>query len=448
VVTHLYEHDEAMAVLKVGAGKTISTLTAIHELIADRVIRHALVIAPKRVANIVWPDEVEQWAHTRYMSYAVLDGTPGNRFRHLAGAGSRDLTFIGIDNVQWLVDNLAAFEDDHPIFDCLVIDETSKLKDPKSQRAKALASIAGKFRIRWGLTGTPRPNSLMDLFTPAKILTDGKLWGRSFYKWQRDHFYPTDYKGYNWAVLPHHEEQLLADAASISVTLSDGDMPPMAEPLILIDEVVLPDAARQAYKDMERELFTAIEGKDVLAQSRAVATGKLAQIANGYLYGEGGAADVSLMHLAKEEWLSSLVESLDGEPALLVYEYQQDMQVFARLFGKVPTLSGVSDEGGRKIVADWNDGKLPLLALHPASAGHGLNLQRGGYRQVWMSPPWSAELWEQTIGRLHRPGQKDRVMVHVCSARNTVDDLKRARVVGKLSAQAAFEAYLQQQVPA
>jgi len=443
VIDYLYERDEAFAVLKMGAGKTISTLTAISDLIDDKVIRHGLIIAPKRVATIVWPDELKQWEHVSDLVYAVLDGPPEHRLKLLKQVDDRHLTIVGVDNTQWLVDELKKLPDDHSIFDLLVIDETSRLKDPRSKRAKALASVAGRFKIKWGLTGTPRPNSLLDLFTPVKVVTNGGLWGKSFYQWQKDHFYPVDRNGYEWKILPGHEEQILADAATISIALGEGDMPDLPPISVLVDNVTLPPEARQVYRDMERKLLAEVEDQTVLAASAAVATGKLAQMANGFVYGPGGAADVNSVHAEKALWLENLVEGLDGEPCILVYEYQEDLALIRRLFGEVFYLgAGVSDKSARNYVDAWNAGDLRLFALHPASGGHGLNLQFGGSRMAWIAPTWSAELWDQTVARIHRPGQAAHCMIHVCNAAGTVDDLKRARVVDKLSAQEAFERYL------
>jgi SNF2 family DNA or RNA helicase len=446
VVSHLYEHDEALAVLKMGAGKTISTLTALQELMGDGVIRHALVIAPKRVATIVWPTEIDAWAHTCQLEYDVLDGTPLRRKQLLDKLVHRDITIIGIDNVQWLVEQLEKwFPTDSPIYDCLIIDETSKLKDPTSKRAKALAKLAGRFKIRWGLTGTPIPNSLMDLFTPLKIITNGTLWGKSFYKWRQANFYPIDYNAYQWKVLDNREPQLLADAASVSIALGEGDMPELPDLNILVDEIRLSEPARLTYRQMENRLVAKLvdKDKDVIAMSRAVATGKLAQISNGFLYGEGGNTDVNVIHTGKAEWLEDTVRDLDGEPCIVVYEYVEDLAMIQRALGNVPYLgAGVSSATAAEHVRRWNAGELAIFALHPASGGHGLNLQAGGSRMIWLAPTWSAELWDQTIARIHRPGQKAHCMVHVCVATNTVDELKRMRVIEKLSGQLAFERYL------
>jgi hypothetical protein len=444
VVDHLYECPEAMAVLKMGAGKTISTLTAIADLIHDEVIRHALVIAPKRVATIVWPEEIKSWEHTKDLSYAVLDGAPLRRMGWLHLARLRQITIVGIDNVQWLVKEIENWPADHPIWDCLVIDETSRLKDPKSKRARVLAKIAGRFKNRWGLTGTPMPNSLLDLFNPVKVITDGRLWGKSFDKWRKEHFYPTDYKGYTWAVKDNHTAQILADAGSITIALGENEMPELPPISVLVEEVDLPDDARLKYRGMEVKLLTQLDGTDVLAKSQAIATGKLAQMANGFLYGDEGAVDTHPLHDEKADWLTTLVKDLNGEPVIVVYEYQADLALIRKLFGDVPYLgSGVSDKQAQQFVDDWNAGKTPILALHPKSGGHGLNLQDGGSRMAWLAPTWSAESWDQTIARIYRPGQTAaHVMVHVCVARSTVDDLKRLRVIEKLSGQVAFERYL------
>jgi hypothetical protein len=236
--------------------------------------------------------------------------------------------------------------------------------------------------------------------------------------------------------MEHREAQILADAATVSIALGEGEMPDLPDISILVDEVKLPDDARHAYRDMEAKLLAKLESTNVLAKTQAVATGKLAQMANGFLYGDEGVVDTHPLHDEKADWLSELVEDLDGEPIILVYEYQADLALIRRLFGDVPYLgSGVSDKQAQQSVDDWNAGKTPILALHPASGGHGLNLQYGGSRMAWIAPTWSAEFWDQTIARIHRPGQPAHVMVHVCVAAGTVDELKRMRVIEKLSGQ-------------
>jgi hypothetical protein len=442
--TWLYERDAGLLIAPLGAGKGAAALTALAELIHDGHRRHALVIAPKLVATTVWPAEVATWAHLRHLRIAVLDGSPELRRSLLATASARELTVIGIDLVPWLVGELAGFADDHPIFDTLVIDETSRLKDPSGKRARGLLKVAGRFRTRWGLTGTPRPNSSQDLFMPAAIVTDGALWGRAFLPWQKRFFRPCDPFGREWAALPGAEEQIAADFGTVAMTVADEDMPDLPPLNVVVTPLKLPDAVMATYRTMARELFATIEGRAIEAASPLIATGKLAQLANGFLYDDGNADPVAV-HTMKIDWLRELVEGLDGEPLLIVYEFIEDLRTIRRAFGEVPALGGLTPaRQAAQLVADWNEGKLPLLALHPAAAGHGLNLQHGGSRMAWLSPSWSAELTQQAIARLYRPGQTQHVTIHVCVAAGTVDEMKRDRVIGKMSAQEAFRRHLEQ----
>ena len=440
IATHLYENDEKICVLRPGGGKTVTALTAIEELLRDNVIRHALVLAPKRVARVVWPDEIEQWAHVKDLRYTVLQGSPTRRELELqkVGVHNRDITLAGLDVVQWLCEQLEKIPDDSPIFDLLVIDEISRLRNPKGKRAQALAKQAKRFKMIWGLSGTLRPSSALDLFMPARVVTRGKLWGRSFYKWRGEHFYPTDRNGYVWAPFPEHEAQLHAEIAPLITTVADGELI-QPEPSIIFDYVDLPPHARSEYDSMEKKLV--ITTANVIAASAGVATGKLAQIANGFVYDEDGIAHD--MHDEKLDWLINLVEDAAG-PTIIVYEYLQDLAMIRGELGDDFRYlgAGVSDKLAAANIADWNAGKLPFMGLHPASGGHGLNLQFGGADMAFVSPIWSPEFWEQTIARINRSGQTRQVMVRVCTARDTVDEMKINRVYHKMTAQEAFEAYL------
>jgi SNF2 family DNA or RNA helicase len=439
--TYLYERDAAFLIAPLGAGKGAAALTALAELIHDGLRRHGLVIAPKLVATTVWPQEIAAWPHLQHLRVAVLDGSPERRRALLAAAPARELTVIGIDLVPWLVAELAALADDHPLFDALIIDETSRLKDPSGKRARGLLKVAGRFRTRWGLTGTPRPNSSQDLFMPAAVITDGALWGRAFVPWQKRHFRPRDPFGREWAALPGAEEQIAADFGTVAMTVADEDMPDLPALNVVVTSLNLSDAVMASYRAMARELFTTIEGRAIEAASPLIATGKLAQLANGFLYDDGN-ADPVFVHSLKIDWLRELVEGLDGEPLLIAYEFVEDLRTIRRAFGELGGLTPARQAA--QLVADWNEGKLPLLALHPAAAGHGLNLQYGGSRMAWLSPSWSAELTQQAIARLYRPGQRQHVTIHVCVAAGTVDEMKRNRVLGKMSAQEAFRRHLEQ----
>ena len=442
IATALYENDEKIAVVRPGGGKTVAALTAIEELIRDKYIRHALVIAPKRVARMVWPDEIALWAHTRGLSYQVLSGTPQQRKIGLAEAhaGVFDITIVGIDIAEWLVSQVSLLPEDSRLFDLLVIDEVSRLRKPSGVRARALLRHAKRWQMIWGLTGTLRPSGPEDLFMPATVVTRARLWGKSFYRWRRDRFYPLDYQGYTWAPLPGAEEVINRQLAPLCVTLRDDELPQLPELSILFDRVELPPGARKQYNDMEEKLMLRDDKGIVLASTAAVATGKLAQIANGFVYDDGVTIRI---HPEKEQWAQDIIDDAAG-PVLFVYEYRQDLEMLRGLLGEdLPYLGdGVTNKASDHNITQWNEGKLPFMALHPASGGHGLNLQHGGSDMAWICPTWSPEFWEQTIARLHRSGQNKSVVVRVCTAADTVDEMKIDRVHKKMTAQAAFEAYL------
>jgi len=442
--TWLYERDAAFLIAPLGAGKGAAALTALSDLIRDEHRRHALVIAPKLVATSVWPAEIALWPHLQHLRIAVLNGTPARRQALLGAAAAREITAIGVDLVPWLAGEIAALPDDHPLFDVLIVDETSRLKDPSGKRARALLKLAGRFHTRWGLTGTPRPNSSMDLFMPAAIVTDGALWGRAFVPWQKQHFRPRDPFGREWVALPGAEAKIIASFGTVAMTVADEDMPDLPPINVVESHIGLPDEVMKRYRKMARDLLTTAEGRTIEATSPMIATGKLAQMANGFIY-DAGNEDAVFVHDLKIEWLRELVESLDGEPLLIAYEFIEDLRTIRRALGEVPALGGAtSAREALPLIAEWNEGALPLLAFHPAAAGHGLNLQHGGSRMAWLSPSWSAELTQQAIARIYRPGQMRHVTIHVCIATRTVDEMKRDRVLGKMSAQEAFRRHLEQ----
>jgi hypothetical protein len=284
----------------------------------------------------------------------------------------------------------------------------------------------------------------MDLFMPAAIITNGALWGRAFVPWQKRHFRPRDPFGREWVALPGAEEKIAASFGTVAMTVADEDMPDLPPLNVVETPLRLPDAVMASYRTMARELFTTAEGRTIEAASPLIATGKLSQISNGFIYGTGN-DDVAFVHDLKIEWLRELVESLDGEPLLIAYEFIEDLRTIRRALGEVPALGGpTSATESSRLIAAWNAGTLPLLAFHPAAAGHGINLQHGGSRMAWLSPSWSAELTEQAIARIYRPGQTRHVAIHVCVAIGTVDEMKRNRVLGKMSAQEAFRRHLEQ----
>lgn len=435
-IDHLYRCTATLFVAPLGFGKTVTTMTAIGELIGNREIRKALVIAPKRVAEIVWPTEQQQWRQLQPLRVLPVSGTPKIRAQKLLETDA-DIYVIGHDNIPWLCDQLADLPDDHPLFDLICVDEISRIKNPSGVWSKALRKIAHRFRNRWGLTGTPRPNGYLDMFGPLSFISANTLWGRSFDAWKRRHFYPTDYMQYDWKVLPGQERVLDTDIGKFTATIDNDDMPDLPPVVIRDHWVELPFVARQLYNDMEAHLVA----DDVVAANAAVATIKLAQIAQGFLYDESGTA--SYTHQAKMEELFEMVEALDGDPVLVVYEFQEDLHRLQACWPDLRWLGdGVSQGEAAQNVIDWNSGRVPIMALHPAAAGHGLNLQAGGCQLVWYGMTWSAELYEQTIGRLQRQGQEKHVFVHRILARNTIDEAKVIKVESKCSDQEAFKRYL------
>lgn len=443
-ITRFYENEIVQAVMCMGSGKTVCAMTAIKELIDDSEIRQALVLAPKRVCNLVWLTEPAEWDHLIGLRLNLLSGTPHARAEKFEAVES-DIVVCGIDNTVWLCDLLAKLPDDHPIFDLLVIDELSRFKNPTGKRAKALFKLVGRFKNRWGLTGTPAPNGLLDQFTPLKLLTDGEIWGKSFYAWRARNFWQTDWNGYNWSIHSERADILNADVAAVSFTVDPSEVPSVhAEALkIWVD---LPAEARTAYDKMERHLFAPIESGDtVLAANQAVASGKLEQIAQGFIYEDGEV--VETLHREKIDALHELIEGLGGGERLLVgYQFKADLAVLRSEWPDIPYLgAGVSDAKADAAVAAWNAGDVPIMAVHPASAGHGLNMQAGGHHLALFALPWSAEYYDQLIRRLARQGQQNAagVFVHHIMARNTVDEIKFSRVHDKMSMQDAFVAYLE-----
>jgi hypothetical protein len=269
-----------------------------------------------------------------------------------------------------------------------------------------------------GPNGYPSTEFKPDLFRPAAIITDGALWGRAFVPWQKRHFRPRDPFWREWVALPGVEERICTEFG-VAMTVADEDMRDLPPLNVVVTSLELPDAVMATYRTMARELFAAIEGRSIEAASPLIATGNLAQLANGFLY-DAGADDPVFVHSRKIDWLRELVESLDGEPLLIAYEFIEDLRSIRLAFGDVPALGGLTTaREASRLVAAWNARALPLVAFHPASSGHGLNLQHGGSRMAWLSPSWSAELTEQAIARIFRPGQTQHVTIHVCVAAGT-----------------------------
>jgi SNF2 family DNA or RNA helicase len=394
-VDFLYEHDRAMILAPVGAGKTAITLTAMQAMLADRVVERFLVLAPKRVCTDVWPIEQPKWAPS--LTLAVAVGTPAQRKAALGGGAQIIVT--NYDNIQWLAtQNLAHI-------DGIVYDELTKLKNPSGARFKALNKVIDKINIRWGLTGSFTSNGLEDVFGQCKIV-DQSLLGRSKGAFQQQYFILINKEYGDWAPRPGSLAQVMERIKPATYLLEPGDYKDTLPPLYTVE--LRCDMDMTDYNTMKKDFVL----NDVVAVNAAVVTQKLQQMASGFLYTDNGPVWLS-SH--KFDRLEELLDENQHTNTILVYQYQEELAEIKRRF----TVTTLDDVGA---IERWNDGKVRLLAVHPKSAGHGLNLQHGGHHIVFLSLPWSLELYEQTIGRLHRSGQKNAVWCYVMLTHKTVDE--------------------------
>ena len=445
-ISRLYEMDGQQAAVPMGGGKTASAMTAIKELIAANEVKCALVLAPKKVCQLVWGPEREQaeWAHLKDMKIQLVTGTPAARKKKLLEPGF-DIYVVGKDNTQWLCSELRKLPPWHWLWGVLCIDEISTFKSPRGKRYKALKTVVERFSIVWGLTGTPRPNGYEDQYPLLKLISRMKIWPGSFDRWRMERFIPDNPMKLDiskWTMRPEWEERTKRDIYRWSFTVAQEDLPELPPIQPIYHWVELPKKVLQQYKDMEQHLLVKTADWSVLAQSQGVASGKLSQIANGFMYDEtGGVID---LHHEKDDMLRDMIEAANGDSALIEYEFKEDLRRMKEIVPDLPWFgSGTTDAQTFQFEKDWNAGKSQFLALHPASAGHGLNLQFGGSRLFVYGMTWSAELFDQLLKRFHRPGQKFQCYVHYIFARDTVDVVKFNRVHHKMNAQEAFRCYLE-----
>jgi SNF2 family DNA or RNA helicase len=453
-IDELYGNDRAYAVMRMGGGKTATCLTTIAELIADGHRRRAIVMAPPLVAATVWPNEPAKWAHLKHLKVEPLIGGPKKREKLLRESDADVLT-VSDGVVGWLVEQLKALPDDHPLLDVFAYDEP-KLKSPRGTIGKALIEVAPRLKSIWLFSGTPRPNGYEDLFMPARVLKPG-MWSDDFDEWRRRNFMPMDFHGYTWEVHDFRARELDRDIQTFMVRAAEpkgarhGTLTSGAEHDFEID---LPEEAAKKYREMERDLLVEVIGDQdpddpavIAALSQAVASSKLAQIAQGFVYDkpEDGEEKIAhTIHTAKQEVLRYQLDAIGAENTVICYGFQEDLLRIEELLKKDKRSYGVLG-AGRSIkqkmrdVERWNEGRLDNLILHPASAGHGVELQFGGRRMIWYCPTWSAEQYDQTIKRLDRPGQELQVYSHQIIARDTVDIVKRNRVEFKMRDQDAFK---------
>ena len=425
-IRRVVEQEHVGLFLDMGLGKTVITLTAVQELIYDLFeVSKVLVIAPKRVAEDTWTREHAKWDHLQGLTISKVMGTAEQRGRALSE--DADVYVIGRDNVVWLVRELKAWP-----FDMVVIDELSSFKNPQAKRFRALRKVLPASRRVVGLTGTPSPNGLMDLWAELYLLDRGERLGRTLGAYREEFFRPgarNGYVVYRWEPLRGAQERIEKLISDICVSMSAADYLQLPDRIDNVIPVRLSPQELSAYRTMEKEQLLRVEGEDVVAMNAAAVMTKLLQIANGSVYADDGA--VVRIHREKLDALAEIVDTT-AEPVLVFYSFRHDLSAILQEIPDARELSGQED------IAAWNRGEIRVLLAHPASVGYGLNLQEGGHVIVWYGPTWSLELYQQANARLHRQGQEKPVIVHHLVAEGTVDEQVMRALQHKDTSQAAL----------
>lgn len=404
-------HKVSALFLDCGLGKTITTLTAINELMYDSFeISKVLIIAPLRVAQSTWKEEIEKWNHLNLLRYSIAVGDEKERLKALKQ--NSDIYIINRENVDWLVTKSGIDFN----FNMLIIDELSSFKSHTSKRFKSLLKIRPYFERVVGLTGTPSSNGLMDLWAEFRVLDLGERLGRYITHYRNEYFLPDKRNGaviFSYKPQPNAEERIYRRLADITISMKSTEYLKMPE-LILNDlEINLGEEDQIKYKKFKKEMVMTIQEKEIDAINAASLSNKLIQLANGSIYDE--AKNFYEVHNKKLDKLEEIIESANGKPVLVAYWFKADKERIEKRF-KVREIKTADD------IKQWNKGMIDLALIHPASAGHGLNLQSGGSTLVWFSLTWSLELYQQTNARLYRQGQKDTVVIHHLITKNTIDE--------------------------
>lgn len=400
--------------MDMGMGKTVSTLTAVLELLFDYFeVSKVLVIAPLRVADTTWTDEIDKWEHLGELKVAKVLGSKEDRSKALSKQA--DIYVINRENVSWLVER---YKERWP-FDMIVVDELSSFKSPKSKRFKDLKKVLPYIKRIVGLTGTPAPNSLLDLWPQLYLLDRGERLGKTLTSYREKYFLPdkrNQHIVYTYKLRPFADQEIHKKISDICISLSAKDYLDLPERIDNIIKVKLEDRIIKQYKEFEKHKLLELKDTDITAATAGVVVGKLLQMANGQIYDDEG--QVHMIHDAKLEALSEIIENVNGQPVLVFYNFKHDYDSLIRRFKKLEpkTLQTGQD------IKDWNEGKTKILLAHPASVGHGLNLQAGGNIIIWYGLTWSLELYQQANARLYRQGQKNSVIIHHLVAEGTVDE--------------------------
>lgn len=414
-IKHIIDNSASGLFLDMGLGKTVTTLTAIDELLFLGEINKVLVIAPLRVAEDTWSTEIEKWDHLKNLKISKVLGSENDRKSALKAKAN--IYIINRENVEWLVKEVF----DKWTFDMVVIDELSSFKSSKTKRFRALKKVRPYFKRIVGLTGTPAPNSLIDLWPQMYLLDGGKRLGKTISSYREQYFEPGDrnkYVIFNWNPKEGAKEAIEDKISDICISMKSEDYLNMPERIDNKIEINLSENVMDKYKQFEKDLVLQLGDNDITAANAAVLTNKLLQMSNGAIYSEEHR--VVEIHEEKLKALLEVIEAANGKPVLVFYNFKHDLSRILKFLEK-NKLKGKQLEGAEDIKA-WNDGKIPVLLSHPASSGYGLNLQYGGNIIVWFGLTWSLELYQQANARLYRQGQKETVIIHHLICKGTVDE--------------------------
>lgn len=405
----------AAVFLEMGLGKSVITLTAMKKLFETNTVCKVLVIAPLRVARDTWPQEIKKWDHLKGMKYAVAVGTETER--KAAILRNEPVTIINRENVDWLINKSGLPFD----FDMVVIDELSSFKSYGAKRFKALLKVRPFIKRIVSLTGTPSSNGLMDLWAEFRILDFGKRLGRYITRYRLSYFEPDKRNAqmvFSYKPLPGAEDAIYEKISDITISMKSVDYLDMPECVINEVPVCMSPSEQAVYDDFREDMVIKLKNEEIDAANAAVLSGKLLQMANGAVYDEMGEAH--LIHDRKLDMLEDLIEGANGKPVLVAYWFKHDLvRIEQRLKHlKIPYAKLDTSDS----IERWNKGEVPVMLCHPASSGHGLNLQAGGSTLIWFGLTWSLELYQQTNARLWRQGQKETVVIHHIICGGTIDE--------------------------
>lgn len=407
----IISHSVSAILLEMGLGKSVITLTAINELMLNYFdVGRVLVIAPFRVAKATWSSEIKKWDHLKYLTYSIVTGNPKERIKALNSPAH--IYIINRENVDWLIT-----KSNFPFnFDMVIIDELSSFKSYQAKRFRTLLKVRPKVKRIVGLTGTPSSNGLMDLWAEFRILDMGERLGRYITHYRQNFFTPDKRNQqmiFSYKPRDGAERAIYNLISDITISMKSKDFLKMPKCVMNEVKVSLSDKEQKIYDLLKQDMVLSLKGKEIDAINAASLSNKLLQMASGAVYGEE--KESIIIHDRKLDALEDLIEGANGKPVLIAYWFKHDLTRIKKRFD-------VREIKTTKDIMDWNEGKIPIALIHPASAGHGLNLQDGGSTLIWFSLTWSLELYQQTNARLNRQGQKNTVLIHHIITKGTIDE--------------------------